>query len=1421
MSIVEAHKRIIFFIFLFVNISQNTFPVYFKHIGVKDGLSQTSVMSIYQDELGRMWFGTEEGISLYDGKKLTAFKHSEDSVISQNIPIGNISFPIVGDKKGNIYFRSDDKLLHYDIKKEIFSCLKSENVSTVFCKDSLIIVASADTIYTWDNKNKSFGILLTASLLKHNIQKVFVDSKNRLWIGATDGLYLYNGPNLTNTLNGNTSNNTDNGNDDLNQIIRGDYIYEIAEDSRSNIWIATRGTGMYRYNPEGILLKFEHDADNPNSIPHNQIRSFAEDNYGNMWIGTFSGLCKYNPATETFTVYRNNDLPGDITHSSVFSTYKDVQGTIWVGTYYGGVHFHNPETDRFSFYSADIRRNDCLSHFFTGKIAEDKDNNLWICTEGGGLNFFDRKKKTFRHFLSGESKNTIAYNNLKCIEYSQKYNQLYIGTHMGGISVYDIKNGIFHNFRDEMPDLHNVIGDVIINIKIYKEDTLVIQSRNGFFGIDLINKKIFSLINNSNPLINGEIFFIDSNNFLWLESKNHISRINLEDQNEVYFLDKKEKGFGSFRVSCIFEDNKGRLFFGTLGSGLYQYDNEHDNFISYTTELGLLLSNYCYEIAQTEKNELIISGDKGISVLNIDQKRLREIDLNALLFAGINKGCGLIVCRNGEIFAAGIGGMTSFFDEEVFSINKDYDLYFSSLLVNEERIKPDDKTKILSKTLPYTDKIVLNHNQNNLNISFASNSYISNHTEIQYEHILEGFDDKWISGENIIYTNIRPGNYKLIVREKNSEYNIRPKMISMIIIVNHAWYANPVAYTIYFLIAYSIFFFFLRLRNLRLRLITTLDAERKEKEHIEKLNQAKLHFFANISHEFHTPLTLIIVQIERLLNINNISPFIYNKLLKVNKQAIHLQNLIRELLDFRKLEQGQVKLKVQESDIIPFLKEIYFSFFELASEQNIKYTFNAPENGEILCWYDPKQLQKVFYNLIFNSFKYTKPNGEIEVSISEEDNQITIKVIDNGIGIEKSDISMIFERFYQADNSKYGLQKSPSAGIGLSVVSGIMELHHATIMVESKPLYGSIFKISLKKGNSHFSDSEIISKEQDTDDFIIKDIDEKDKGKLKYIKDFENISEINILPSNSGSSSEKSESTEDETENEYSEKHNTHEKDIDSYIEKIDAEEKLSTVLIVEDNDELLQILTDSFSQIYNTLSAHNGREGLDIARREKPDLIISDIMMPEMSGTEMCVAIKNDFDTCHIPVILLTALSSLDHNIYGLQHGADDYISKPFSEKMLITRCNNLIRNRLIIKNKFSSNIDFDIQSISNNPIDQKFLNTINRIIENNFNNPEFNVSFLASELNVSRSSLYSKFEALTGMTPNDYVLQRKLKKAADLLKNNPELNISEISDNLGFGSPRYFSRCFKKQFGVSPAEYRKNEVAEQSPVATDKEET
>ena len=490
------------------------------------------------------------------------------------------------------------------------------------------------------------------------------------------------------------------------------------------------------------------------------------------------------------------------------------------------------------------------------------------------------------------------------------------------------------------------------------------------------------------------------------------------------------------------------------------------------------------------------------------------------------------------------------------------------------------------------------------------------------------------------------------------------------------------------------------------KLESSLAIERKEKESIEELNQAKLQFFSNVSHEFKTPLTLIISQIELLLQSCSLSPMVYNKLLKVYKNAFHMRNLISELLDFRKFEAGHVSLKVYEQDIVSFLKDIYLSFSDYTNSRSVVYKFN-PTASVINCYFDPKQMQKVFFNLLSNAFKYSKPHATIEVIVEETSNEVIIKVIDNGIGIAQKNIDRIFDQFYQIENGLELKQDMPSSGIGLALTKNIIEMHHGTISVKSTEGYGSIFTVCLQKTEAHFNASELITPS-------------------------DAVASANHLPE-MFIQTEKAEDT----------------SDTEALEEGM--EEDTRKILLVEDNPELLDILVSLFSESYEVTTATNGKDGLQKAREIQPDLVVSDVMMPEMSGTEMCMHIKHDFEICHIPVLLLTALSSAEHSIEGLKRGADDYVSKPFNAKVLLTRCNNLVRNRIILQKKSGQQKDFDAKTLATNPLDQKFLDSINRIIAENMDNQQFDINKMAAELGLSRSSLYSKFKALTGMTPYD----------------------------------------------------------------------
>lgn len=1335
----------LFVTFCLLLIACPLFPVFFKHIGMKEGLSQLSVMSIYQDELGRMWFGTQEGLSMFNGNRTFSFKPAAtDDPFNQlnSSYLGNSNFPIDGDKKGSLYIVSDGALLRYDFKEDKFYRLAEKGVRTVAYQDNKVWFSASDSLYIWRPETGKADFVL--KLEGNYVQEIFVDSNKQLWLGTLKGLYLVG------------------KNRQLKCVIPNEDIYEIFEDSKANLWIATRENGMYCRDKAGDIRKFMHEAHNPNSITSNHIRSFAEDNYGNLWIGTFTGLNKYNPRTKKMTVYTRDDLPGSLTHASVFATYKDVQGTLWIGTYYGGVHYFNPETDLFTYYSADASRNDCLSYQFVGHMVEDKDDNIWMCTEGGGLNFFDRKTKRFTYYKADEGENSIAHNNLKSICYSAGRNKLYIGTHTGGLSVYDITKRTFRNLNEVSAVFREKAGNVVNQVVLYNDSYLIMLTRKGILKMNLDTEELTSLFD-SDVNYNGITFAIDGKDNIWIGQSAGIQRINLKNEQDQTIYRNNEKGLGRFGITKVFVDRNGRMFFGTHGGGVFSLDSETDTFTRYATDNDLLQSNYCYDIVQSNQGYLIISGDKGLSFLYPERKTLRAAELGtALPISAINDGCGMLVCRNGEVFVGGTDGATSFYEEALFAASKDYRLYFSELYVNNELIHPLGKIKSIHESFPYLKKIVLKHNQNNVTITFASNNYISTLNRATYEYRLEGNSDQWIVNTNreITYTNLAPGRYVLHVREKEYDPSVLPKSIEMEIIVKSPFYATPLAYTLYLLLIAAVLIVFYRFKHAQLVLRTSLDYERKEKDRIEELNQAKLQFFSNISHEFRTPLTLIIAQIELLLQGGSLAPTVYGKLLKIYKNASQMLSLISELLDFRKLELGHITLKVSEQNLVGFVKDIYLSFNEYAVKKNIDYRFQSPADS-ILCWYDANQLQKVFYNLLNNAFKFTKQNGTIEVVMEETDGEIVVKVIDSGVGINKEELSRIFDRFYQSESGRYEAKTSPGTGIGLSLAKSIIELHHGQVTAESRPGYGSIFIVRLPKGADHFTDNEISTDARD-----------QVTQPAPVVWDREALAD-----------------------------------DLTAAGQSDEADGELRTMLIVEDNDELLQILTSLFTGLYRVVVARNGKEGLQMAMDEKPDIVLSDIMMPEMTGTEMCVRIKNNFDLCHIPVVLLTALTTSDQSIEGLQRGADDYIGKPFNAKVLVARCNNLVRNRIILQKKFTRQQNFETMELANNPIDQRFLDTVSQIISDNIDNMEFDMNLLAKELGLSRSSLFAKFKALTGMTPNDFVLNYKLKRAAQMLKSNPDMQIAEISDQLGFGSPRYFSRCFKAQFNITPADYRKKE--------------
>lgn len=1319
--------------------------VHFHNLDVKDGLSQTSVLSIYQDELGRMWFGTLEGINVYDGDEIKALKTSYFK--QKDVKVGNQINAITGDHNGNIFFVSDRSLIRYELHLDRFSRLRRGKIDCLVNCNEHILMAVSDSLFQWNKEKLEFeSVYVLPQEMGSSISALWYDSKESLWIGTNKGLYVLK---------------RHGAGDETKCVLPDIHIRFLYEDSHQQIWAAPLRHGIYKISGDASSVVHYLKKENMNSLLNNDVRCVAEDDSGNLWFGTFQGVNRLD-SNGVFTAYTKEGLPGNLRHNSIHSIYKDVQGTLWMGSYYGGVHYYNPAADIFSYYAENLQQeSEGVSFSFVGNLLEDKRGTIWICTEGGGLNSYDRTTQKFTHYRQTA---VLPYLNMKCFTYDSREDKLYIGTHTGGLLTFDISTGAVRQLGD-IRQLGGIVGD----IGFYKSDLIVLSNR-GLFRMNPHTGMAQPLFKNS--FVGGARFTIDSKGYIWIVGQWEVTRINLLNEEEVSVYNLGQNGLGEFPAYEVIEDENGTIFLSTYGSGLYRFEEDNGIFTGYKTDNSSLISDYCYQIASRKSGELIISTDKGIMFWDIKKSQtIRSISSERLLLSGLNEDNGLLACENGDVFVGGINGLTVF-NENQIKAPKPYNLYFSSLYINNELVVPNE-SDALKQAIPFINRLQLKYNQNNIMIRFSSNNYCGGFDESEYEYMMEGFDKTWVtsSSRNITYTNLNPGTYRLVVREKNqNELEQSAHTIQMEIVVNRPWFASWWAYLIYFSLLGCICYFIYRNWKSKLALKLSLDNERREREKDEEINQEKLCFFANISHELRTPLTLIIAQIELLLQNCNVNKSIGRRLTKMYKTTFQLRELVSELLDFRKMEQGGIRLKVSEFNIVELVQATLKAFTAQAALKGIKLQLQI-SSEVILCWGDISQLRKVFNNLLSNAIKYSPEQSNVMIHIEENEQEIVIRVIDNGVGIAPESLAKVFDRFYQAGNGQNA--DVQGTGIGLALAKGLVELHHGLIEVRSQLGYGSIFIVTLKKGKSHFEEGEYLMVETETfgqgehHSFLIDD----------YVQDTEMATTDNEVESGGNMVA-----------------------DVDSHK---------ASILIVEDNDELLQLLAEVFSSTFRVTIAMNGKEGLKKASEEKPDLILSDIMMPEMNGIEMCAKIKNNFELCHIPVVLLTALTSDEKNLEGLQCGADDYINKPFNMKLLLSRCCNLIRNRMLIHQKYTDNLYKDgvqdkFQDMAMNSMDKEFLTRLNEIVEKHIAEPEFDTAILAQEVGVSRSSLYSKLKALCGMTPNDYIQSIKVKKAAYMLKHNKELQISEIAYMLGFNTLRSFRNIIKIQLGKTPQEFR-----------------
>ena len=1284
-----------------------------------------------------MWFGTNEGVNIYDGEQI----HQCKSYVvgqSQQVKLMNGAInQIVGDSLGNIYMRNNHALLRYDIRKEKLEEIRSSGVSSLASINRKIWCAMGDSLFKYDCNRDSLYFFR-----KLNTSTVWCleQQGEKLWIGTNKGLYVL-------------------VKDSVKCVLPEVEIFRLFVSSHNELWIASRMKGLYRINREGQIRKAEYSS---TRVVSEQIRGFVEDDEQNIWFGTFDGLQVYNPYSDTYSVYRPSYALGALEHQSVFSLYKDNQGTIWIGTYYGGVNYFNQSKDVFQYYPYEKISKGGLSFPIVGEMVEDKEHDLWICTDGGGVNCLNRKSKTFTYYMASGG-NSIIHNNVKSITYDKKRDHIYIGTYTGGLSRYDRKSGKFHNYLEEFEKTGKGPGQIIYHV-LFNDGWLYVSARNGLWKMNPDTNE-FQILDNEKLFLTFEI---DKRGYIWLTTGFELYKIKVDGGKR---LEVKQITERKAKITKIMEASDGTIYISTLGNGVYVYNYDKEKWSHHTVKSDNLLSDFCYNIIETPNNNILLSSDKGLSIYSSFNHSIYSIELG--LRGGISavtEGCGLWAATDGQIYIGGVDGMISFREEDLYVENEIAPrLYFSELLINDVRIEPGDGSEILEEALPFTGKLDLSYKENNLAILFSSSNYVEHERNMRFFYKLEGFDEDWKSIEQLRlkYTNLPSGIYVLKVRElKNKMQGGEYNEIALTIKIHRPWFATWGAFVFYFIIVSLIMYGIWRVIAKRRALSLSLVREKEEKMRIEEMNKMKLRFFTNISHEFRTPLTLIIGQIEMMLQMEKMSSAVTKRLQAVYRNAMNLRILITELLDFRKQEQGFMKLKVECVDVVPFIKDIYRSFAELARRKDITFTFESTEE-KIDLWLDPLQMQKVLFNLLSNAFKYTPESGNIKITVKRIRQMVEIAVTDTGCGIPNEALSKIFERFYRGD--EVFPDAVQGSGIGLAFTKAMIEAHKGTIKVESVWNEGSCFKIELLTGNSHFTKEELEHGRN-----ILSSFDWTDVLKVEDLLLQEKQTDL-----------------------------------VSSDIVKKESETELEgkpVILLVEDSEEVMELLVSIFSSVYIVYKADNGQAGYEQALNIHPDIVVSDVMMPVMSGKEMCYKIKNCLELAYVPVVLLTAQTSDEHIIEGYMFGADAYITKPFNVKLLLACCSNLLKSRRTLLDKVTRKEKVLSQETRGLSVsDQKILDTATDIIKRNFDNSDFDMNMLASELSMGRSKMFARIKEVTGLTPNEFALKLKLEEALRMLQEEPQYNISEISYSLGFTSPRYFSRCFKAFYGVPPLTYRK----------------
>lgn len=1327
----------------------------FTTITVKDGLLSNSIFAILKDSHGLMWFATTDGLNKYDGTNFTVYRNIPDDSTSLR---ANEILALHEDKTGKLWLGTGGGGLSlYNRQKNSFehvtfnhAGLTSNAVIKSICSDSRgrLWIAAYARIYIMDTARRSVSEIMlpdaNGNPLKTVVECVFEDSKHRIWIGTADGLFRY-------SVESNSFRRFLHQEGDPASI--GDkHVRVIAEDRAGTIWVGTFN-GLSKLQPdEQHFLTYRHTDGQAASLSDNAVTCIVADNAGLLWVGTRNGLNALHIASGSVTTYTRED--GNIyslTGKSISCAWFDPAGIYWFGTFMRGINKYDKNINLFGLKLSGTFHKNGGAPLIVTSLAEDGRGAVYVATYDGGLYEFDYRTGQVRPIAIRLNGNPVGQFNILAL-YMGQANRLYIGTYGKGLIVLNTITGKTGQIMAGNASGSPFANDIHCIGEDSKGNTWI--GTNGA-GVQVVRDDKVVITYSPNPVgpherllpINGYIRAIveDTDKNIWIGTHGGGLAIYHPVTDTWTIYSQSNSQLPSNKIQSLLCDRRGTMWVGTDGGGLSFFDKRDHQFIRYTEKDGLQ-NTTIYQIVEDLRGQLWLSTNTGISSMDPVAKKFRNFTHhNGIQNSNFFHGSGIRL-TDGEILFGGLEGI-NYFHPDALTINRNV----PKVLLTDLRIS--NKSVIASNEAPIKEhisvakEITLDYKQN-----FALSFVALNYTlakQNQYAYRLEGLEKDWnYTGTNntASYTNLDPGSYVFHVRASNNDgvWNTAESRIE--IYVRPPWWRTTAAYLCYILVLGGLLVYSRYRVMVALRRKLAREQDEQQAKRLQELDRLKLKFLTNLSHDFRTPISLISGPVEQLIDGEKTTAKL-DKLYIIRRNAKRLLNLVNQLLDFRKLEEQELKLQLSQGEFVSFVKDVSESFRDLSERKHINFSFSSTiQQLDVL--FDHDKVERILFNLLSNAFKFTLEGGHISVVLEDAPEQldgdhkwVMLKVTDSGIGIPKETVDKIYDRFFQSDASTTILNYG--TGIGLSITREFVKMHGGTIHVESEPDNGSSFTIHLPllitaAGRTPVPPPALPA------------------GKVVSPKKVNGATDKKALP----------------------------------------------IILLVEDNDDFRFYLKDNLDDSHMVIEAENGRVGWQKALAHHPQLIISDISMPEVNGIDMVHKLKSDKRTSHIPIILLTALNDQQQQINGLATGANDYITKPFDFEVLHAKIKSLLELNSAMKSTYVKQISLATPEVRIDSSDELLLQKIVLFLEQNINNPQLSVEGLSKQFGMSRSTLYTKLLEITGQTPVEYIRSFRLEKATVLMEKS-NMTIAEIAYHVGFTTPNYFARSFKQKFGILPSEY------------------